>query len=62
MDNLERLPEGQLTSALNHLEAAIVLLDSAEAPAQIAAHVDLALHQLRAAITASVQPQVWPTN
>lgn len=38
--------ESLLVEALKHLRAAIVLLDRAQAPAQIAAHVDLATHQL----------------
>lgn len=33
--------------ALKHLEAALELLDGANAPAQIGAHVDLAICQLR---------------
>lgn len=36
-----------LVQALEHLKAAIDLLDRAQAPAHIAAHVDLAAHQLR---------------
>lgn len=35
-----------LADALEHLRAAILLLDEAEAPAHIAAHVDLAMNQL----------------
>lgn len=35
-----------MTTALDHLQQAIELLDQAEAPGQIAAHVDLAAHQL----------------
>lgn len=35
-----------LTDALNLLQSALDLLDEAAAPAQIGAHVDLALHQL----------------
>lgn len=38
--------EQMLASALEHLRAALELLDSAEAPAHIGAHVDLALNQL----------------
>lgn len=36
----------QLVRALELLRAAIALLDAADAPGEIAAHVDLALHQL----------------
>ena len=39
-----------LVQALTHLQAAIDLLDRAQAPGQIAAHVDLARHQLSGAI------------
>jgi hypothetical protein len=35
-----------MQSALQHIQSAIELLDQAEAPGQIAAHLDLALHQL----------------
>jgi hypothetical protein len=35
-----------LTDALRHLQSALDLLDEAAAPAQIGAHVDLAIHQL----------------
>jgi hypothetical protein len=35
-----------LAEALQHMRQAIELLDQADAPAQIAAHVDLAVHQL----------------
>ena len=35
-----------LVQAFDHLQAAIELLDRAAAPGQIAAHVDLAVHQL----------------
>lgn len=39
-----------LSEALSRLTSAIGLLDQAEAPAHIAAHVDLAVHQLQEAI------------
>jgi hypothetical protein len=38
----------KLTQALTHLRSAISLLDEAEAPAHIAAQLDLAAHQLMA--------------
>jgi hypothetical protein len=42
-----------LTTALEHLRAALELLDSTDAPAHIGAHIDLALNQLEAeALTA----------
>lgn len=39
-----------MTTALAQLQKAIELLDQAEAPGQIAAHVDLAVHQLAEAL------------
>lgn len=36
----------RLWDALNHLRSALELLDHAQAPPHIAAHVDLAVHQL----------------
>ncbi len=38
--------EQAFSEALEHVRAAIAILDSVEAPAQIAAHLDLALCQL----------------
>lgn len=46
-DRYERLAE-----AARHLQSALDLLDSVAAPAQIGAHVDLAVHQLEAEIFA----------
>ena len=40
------VPEQAYGEALEHVRAAIAILDSIEAPAQIAAHLDLALCQL----------------
>lgn len=42
-----RTVDQQLSRALKELKRAIELLDRASAPTQIAAHVDLAVHQLR---------------
>jgi hypothetical protein len=39
-----------LYAALNQLEISLQLLDDGGAPADIAAHVDLAVHRLRAAL------------
>jgi hypothetical protein len=39
-----------LADALNHLEAAIELLDQAGAPGHVAAHADLAASQLQALV------------
>jgi len=36
-----------LSEAIEHLRAALAILDSTQAPAQIGAHVDLALCQLQ---------------
>ena len=47
--------EPALVQALTHLRHALELLDAAEAPAQIAAHVDLALNQLTEAIASGWQ-------
>ena len=43
--NLSR--EDSLVSAADLLQSALELLDLADASAQIGAHIDLALHQLR---------------
>ena len=48
----ERTAVPHWTAALEHLQFAIRLLDESSAPAQIAAHVDLAVHQLQEAINA----------
>lgn len=60
MNESAPVPEGALSIALNYLTEAIALLDQAGAPPQIAAHVDLAVHQLQEALT-GVGPTVWPT-
>ena len=41
-----REPQEMLERALHHLQLALDLLDRASAPAQIGAHIDLALNQL----------------
>lgn len=41
-----------MLEALSHLESALELLDRASAPGQIGAHVDLAIHDLSAAVDA----------
>ena len=40
-------------SALDHLEKALQILDDIDAPANIGAHVDLAICQLRGALQAT---------
>lgn len=45
-----------LLEAAVHLRSALERLDAAKAPAQIGAHVDLALHQLEEAV-ASFSPE-----
>lgn len=54
--------EEQMLAALQHLGSAIELLDLARAPAQIAAHVDLAVHQLRSAILAVAHRHLGHTD
>lgn len=49
--------EKSLTSAADHLRTALQLLDSVEAPANIGAHVDLALHQLHAELVNRVSTE-----
>ena len=44
----ERRPDA--LSALDHLEKALQILDAVDAPANIGAHVDLAICQLRDAL------------
>jgi hypothetical protein len=54
---LESEPAGlqhMLLEALDLLQAALDLLDRAAAPAQIGAHVDLAIHQLGSAVATEV--------
>jgi len=46
-------PQEQLGRALDHLRSAIALLDEADAPPQIAAHIDLALHQLQLTVAST---------
>lgn len=55
MDNQLDSHEQLLAQALVQLNSAIDLLDQAQAPEHIAAHVDLAIHQLRDAMSASQQ-------
>jgi hypothetical protein len=56
MDNDgDSAPVDLLPVALNHLHSAVELLDGAGAPAHIAAHVDLARHQLQDFIAATVR-------
>ena len=45
-----------LKDALRHLQAGLDLLDRVGAPGQIGAHVDLAIHQLRDAVSNSSGP------
>lgn len=46
--------EEVLVSAADLLRSALELLDTAEAPAQIGAHVDLAIHQLQSELLCAV--------
>lgn len=45
--------EQMLRDALNHLQAALGLLDLASAPPHIGAHVDLAAHELDVQVPAA---------
>lgn len=49
----EHIVAEQFVEALNQLRSAIYLLDLSNAPAHIAAHVDLAAHQLQQFIDSS---------
>lgn len=51
-----------LKAALEHLRKAIDLLDQAEASGQIAAHVDLATHQLAGEIDALQRSETHHTG
>lgn len=46
-------PTPKLHAALDHLEGSLQLLDDADAPAEIGAHVDLAIHRLREVLAKS---------
>ena len=46
MENKHVQESEQLPAAVFHLRSAIGVLDAVRAPAHIAAHVDLALHQV----------------
>jgi hypothetical protein len=48
----------KLRAALAHLEGSLQLLDDADAPASIAAHVDLAVHRLREMLSVASAGQV----
>ena len=47
--------EEQLQNALKHMQAALQLLDNADAPAEIAAHVDHAISRIR-----DIRPGSYP--
>lgn len=47
MNPSDQVPDSLLEQALEQLQSAIALLDCAGAPGQIAAHIDLAVNQLR---------------
>lgn len=52
--------EQMLIGAVDHLRTALQLLDAAEAPAQIGAHVDLALNQLQAEVVSTSAIETIP--
>ena len=45
--NDDSAPAGQTDEALRHIEAALRLLDETDAPSDVGAHLDLAMHRLR---------------
>jgi hypothetical protein len=54
----------ELSLALDYMRKAMALLDEVDAPAHIAAHVDLAAHQLQELVAAlrSSEPQIRLAN
>ena len=54
MQQSSLIREENLVSAADLLRSALELLDTADAPAQIGAHVDLALHQLQSELLSAV--------
>ena len=50
--------QGKLTEALVQLQSAIQLLDEAEAPGHIAAHVDLAVNELMRVLSIAHAPNL----
>jgi hypothetical protein len=46
LQNSQPNPNDQLSLAMDHIQSAIGVLDSLDAPAQIAAYLDLAIHQI----------------
>lgn len=54
MEISQRENAEQLRLALNHLKLALELLDEARAPAQIGAHVDLAINYLEDALPGKI--------
>lgn len=59
-ENDKAARQAMMTSALDHLQQAIELLDQAEAPGQIAAHADLAVHQLADALGVDLTAKLGP--
>lgn len=53
---------GQLRSAFNYLKSALALLDASNAPAQIGAHVDLAINFLEAAFPVKGEGENYPMD
>jgi hypothetical protein len=52
----------RLTEALDQLLSALQLLDSAAAPPQIGAHVDLAIHELHSAVARTMAGPAFTPN
>jgi hypothetical protein len=61
-ENDKAARQTMMMSALDHLQQAIDLLDQAEAPGQIAAHADLAVHQLAEALGVDVTATPGPSG
>lgn len=64
MDQATEVIDGALLEkALAHMTSALKILDTAQAPAEIGAHLDLALHHLRGVVASKAYEQprsgVW---
>jgi hypothetical protein len=51
-----------LEQALSHMEAALDSLDAADAPADVGAHLDLAICRLREVLGKAVEPTASSSN
>jgi hypothetical protein len=63
VETVHRSIRAQLyTDALQRLESAVDILDRANAPGHIAAHIDLAMHQLKSVIDAEIASTRTPES